>query len=209
MQTSVQDEPNSIHFVLRHGGILRARDLAERGFSRQRIKRLVDRGEIERLGRGLYSLPDAEITRHHSLAEVCKRAPHAVVCLASALQFHDLTTQSPAEVWILIDKYARAPHLNYPPLRVFRASGEMLTSGVEEHLIEGVTVLVTNVPKTVADCFKYRNKIGLDIALEALKESLRRTPGTKIRPTTREEIRRYARLCRVECVMQPYLEALS
>lgn len=189
--------------------MLRARDFVAHGISRQQLKRLTESGEIKRLGRGLYSLPDAEITRHHTLAEVCARVPHAVVCLSSALQFHNLTTQSPAEVWILIGRYARAPRLDYPPLRVFRASGETLSAGVEERCIEGVTVRVTNIPKTVADCFKYRNKIGLDIAIEALKESLRRDPLTGTRPTTREEIRRYARICHVERVMQPYLEALS
>ena len=209
MGITLERNPTSVQELLRQNGILRARDFALRGISRQQLKRLTDSGEIERLGRGLYSLPDAEITRHHTLAEVCTRVSHAVVCLSSALQFHNLTTQSPAEVWILIDKYARAPRLDYPPIRVFHASGEALAAGVEEHCIEGVKVCVTNVPKTVADCFKYRNKIGLDVALEALKESLRRNPSTKQRPTTREEIRRYARICHVDRVMQPYLEALS
>ena len=113
------------------------------------------------------------------------------------------------EVWISIDKYARAPRLDYPPLRIFHASGEALAAGVGEHCVEGVTVRVTNVPKTVADCFKYRNKIGPDVALEALKESLRRNPGSGQRPARREEIRGYARICHVVLVMQPYLEALS
>lgn len=205
----MERNPISVQELLRQNGILRARDFALRGISRQQLKRLTDSGEIARLGRGLYGLPDADITRHHSLAEVCTRVSHAVVCLSSALQFHNLTTQSPAEVWILIDKYARMPQLDYPPLRVFHASGEALIAGVEEHCVEGVTVRVTNVPKTVADCFKYRNKIGLDVALEALKEGLRRNPRTRLRPTTREDIRRYARICHVERVMQPYLEALS
>lgn len=209
MGTTLDSEPITVQDLLRRGGMLRARDFAVRGISRQQLKRLADSGEIERLGRGLYSLPDADITRHHTLAEVCARVSHAIVCLSSALQFYNLTTQSPAEVWILIDKYARAPKLDYPPIRVFRASDETLNSGVEEHCIEGVTMRVTGIPKTVADCFKYRNKIGLDIALEALKESLRRDPRTGQRPTTCEEIRRYARICHVERVMQPYLEALS
>jgi predicted transcriptional regulator of viral defense system len=209
MGTILERETISVLDLLRQSGMLRARDFTARGISRQRLKRLVDSGEIERLGRGLYSLPNTEITRHHTLAEVCARVSHAIVCLSSALQFHNLTTQSPAEVWILIDKEARGPKLDYPPLRVFHASRETLTAGVEEHCIEGVTVRVTNVPKTVADCFKYRNKIGLDVALEALKESLRRDLRTGRRPTTREDIRHYARICHVERVMQPYLEALS
>lgn len=189
--------------------MLRTRDFEAMGYSRQQIKRLADRGEIQRIGRGLYSLPGAELTRHHSLAEVCKRVPQAIVCLSSALQFHNLTTQSPVEVWILLGRTMRTPTLDYPPLRVFRASGEALTAGIEEHRIEGVPVRVTNIAKTVADSFKYRNKIGLDVAIEALKESLRRNPQTGQYPCTREELRRYARICRVERVMQPYLEALS
>jgi predicted transcriptional regulator of viral defense system len=194
---------------LQPSGMFRTRDFEALGYSRQQVKRLADRGEIERLGRGLYRLPGAELTQHHSLAEVCKRVPQAAVCLSSALQFHNLTTQSPVEVWILLERTARTPSFDYPPLRVFRASGEALTAGIEEHLIEGVTMRVTNIAKTVADCFKYRNKIGLDIAIEALKESLRRDPHTGKRPSTREDLRRYARICRVERVMQPYLEALS
>lgn len=209
MRAALESDPISVQDLLRQGGMLRARDFAAQGISRQQLKRMTESGEIERLGRGLYSLPNTEITRHHTLAEVCARVSHALVCLSSALQFHNLTTQAPAEVWILIDKVARVPKLDYPPLRVFRASGETLTAGVEEHIIEGIIVRVTNIPKTVADCFKYRNKIGLDVAIEALKESLRRDPRTGQRPTSREEIRRYARICHVERVMQPYLEALS
>src|ERR1043166_4509334 len=115
MPTVAPRDRLSVQDLLLREGILRTRDFAARGISRQQLKRLADRGEIARLGRGLYSLPDAEIPRHHSLAEVCKRVPHAIVCLSSALQFHNLTTQSPAEVWILIDRYARAPRLDYPP----------------------------------------------------------------------------------------------
>jgi predicted transcriptional regulator of viral defense system len=209
MNTSADIQDNQVQEWLRQTGILRTRDFEAMGYSRQQLKRLVDRGEIERLGRGLYSLPDAELTQHHSLAEVCKRVPQAIVCLSSALQFHNLTTQSPVEVRILLERTARTPTFEYPPLRVFRASREALTAGVEEHMIEGVSVRVTNIAKTVADCFKYRNKVGLDIAIEALRESLRRNPQTGQRPYTREELRHFARICRVERVMQPYLEALS
>jgi len=209
MKAIPETDPVSIHELLRQNGILRARDFALKGVSRQQLKRLTDSGKIARLGRGLYGLPDAEITRNHTLAQVSTRVLHAVVCLSSALQFHNLTTQSPADVWIMIDRYTRAPRLDYPPVRIFYASGEALTAGVDEHHIEGVIVRVTNVPKTVADSFKYRNKIGLDVALEALKESLRRDPRTGQRPTTREEIRHYARICHVDRVMQPYLEALT
>lgn len=184
-------------------GILRARDLARHGFSRQRIMRLTERGELTRVGRGLYSRPDATVTENHTLAQVCARVPHGVICLASALQFHTLTTQNPWQVWVLIEKGARDPQMDYPPLNVIHASGEAFSAGVEEHEIEGVTVRVTNVAKTVADCFKYRNKIGLDVALEALKECLQE------RRVDRTSIRHYARICRVERILRPYMEAFS
>src|SRR5437879_5273648 len=130
MNTSVGIRNNLDWQALRRAGMLRTRDFEAMGVSRQQVKRLAERGEIERLGRGLYRLPDAELTQHHSLAEVCKRVPCAIVCLSSALQFHNLTTQSPAEVWILLERTARTPTFEYPPLRVFRASGETLTAGI-------------------------------------------------------------------------------
>ncbi len=209
MQTTENRPGNSAHRSLPPSGILRTRDFEALGYSRQQVKRLSERGEIERLGRGLYRLPGVEFTPYHSLAEVCKRVPMAVIGLSSALQFHNLTTQSPVDVWILLQSAARTPTFTYPPLRVFRASGEALSAGIETHTIERVETHITSIAKTVADCFKYRNKIGLDIALEALKESLRRSPRTGQRPCTREELRHYARICRVERVMQPYLEAIA
>ena len=190
-------------YVLPNDGLLRARDLTQQGLSRGQIMRLTQQGELVHVGRGLYSRPNADVTENHTLAQVCARVPQGVVCLASALQFHNLTTQNPWQVWLLIESHARAPQMDYPPLRLMRASGEAFIAGVAEQEIEGVTVRVTNVAKTVADCFKYRNKIGLSIALEALKESLRE------RRTDRATIRHYARVCRVERVMEPYLAALS
>ncbi len=184
-------------------GILRVRDMAQQGISRQTIQRMTEEGELLRIGRGLYSRPDAVVTENHTLAQVCARVPHGVICLTSALQFHELTTQSPWQVWLLIERHARAPKLDYPTLRIMRASPEFLAEGVEEHKIEGVTVRVTNVARTVADCFKYRNKIGLAVAMEALRECLGE------RRTDRASLHRYARLCRVERVMQPYLEILA
>ena len=165
--------------------------------------RLTQQGELLHVGRGLYSRPDTTVTENHTLARVCARVPQGVICLASALQFHQLTTQNPWQVWLLIENHARAPQMPYPPLRILRAGGEAFREGVEEHQIEGVTVRVTNVAKTVADCFKYRNKIGIASALEALKEALWE------RRTDRATLHQFARLCRVERVMQPYLEALS
>ena len=170
---------------------------------------MLERGDLERLGRGIYRLPATEWTRHHTLVEVALRVPHGIICLTSALAFHDLTTQIPSEVHLMIERTARPPRLISCPIRLFRASGEALTAGIEEHQIEGVTIRVTSLPRTVADCFKYRNKIGLDIALEALKESLRRDPATDKPRCTRDELQRYAQLLRVQNVMRPYLEVLS
>ena len=136
------------------------------------------------------------------MAIVAKRAPGAIICLVSALLFHDLTTQLPGEIWIAIAESARRPRFGYPPLRVVRFSGKALTDGVETYPIEGVDVRVTSIGKTLADCFKYRNKIGMDVALEALREAWR---GRRV---TMDDMVRCARVCRVERVMRPYLEAL-
>jgi predicted transcriptional regulator of viral defense system len=184
-------------------GLLRVSELTRHGLSRGQIMRLTQQGELLRVGRGLYSRPDATVTENHTLAQVCALVPQGVICLASALQFHELTTQNPWQVWLLIENHARAPQMEYPPLRLMRAGGDAFTEGVLEQEIEGVTVRVTHVAKTIADCFKYRNKIGLSIALEALKEALVE------RRTDRTTLREYARLCRVEHVMAPYLEALA
>jgi predicted transcriptional regulator of viral defense system len=142
------------------------------------------------------------VTEHHGLALAAAAAPKAVICLLSALSFHQVGTQLPHEVWIALDRRSRRPSLRYPPLRVVRFGGETLTEGVETHRIEGETVRVYSVAKTIADTFKYRNKIGLDVALEALREAWR------ARRFTMDKIYRYARICRVERVMRPYLEAL-
>ena len=184
-------------------GVIRVRELEERGVSRKQIMLLAQQGHLVHVGRGLYSLPDAVITENHTLARVCARVPAGIICLASALQFHNLTTQNPWQVWLMIERHARAPSLEYPPLRIVRAGGEAFTAGIESHRIEGVSVHVTCLAKTVADCFKYRNKIGLNIAMEALKECLRE------RRIDRASLHTYARICRVERVMQPYLEALT
>ena len=145
----------------------------------------------------------AGVTEHHTLAEACVRVPHGVVCLLSALRYHDLTTQAPFEVWLAVETDKWRPVVDYPPLRIVRFSGAAFTEGVEEHLVEGVTVRVYGVAKTIADCFKYRNKIGLDVALEALRDVRDR------RLATNDALWRYAQVCRVANVMLPYLEALA
>ena len=184
-------------------GLIRPRDLDEWSLPRVALTRLVRQGRLERVGRGLYATPGRPASEHGSMAEVARKHPQAIVCLLSALRAHGLTTQSPFELWVAIPNKSRAPRIDYPPLRVFRFSGVGLTDGVEEHLIDGVVVRVTSVARTVADCFKFRNKIGLDVALEALREAW------AARRVTMDELWRYAVQCRVANVMRPYMESLS
>jgi predicted transcriptional regulator of viral defense system len=186
--------------LAREKGILRAKDADEAGIPRVVLTRLCRNGRLTRLSRGLYAPASGEVTEHHLLAEVSKKIPNAVICLLSALRFHGLTTQAPFEVWIAVDRKARKPHLSNIPLRVVRFSRVMRTFGVETQIIEKVPVRITTAAKTVADCFRYRNKIGLDVALEALRDYRRlRKSG--------DELWRAARACREVSVMRPYLEA--
>ena len=189
--------------LARESGIIRPRDLEAYGIPREYLRRLCDKGVLERQSRGIYTLRDAELTEHHSLMQACKRLPKGVVCLLSALRFHGFTTQAPFEIWMAIDRKARLPKAEGVSLHLVRFSGEALTEGVERHGIEGVEVSVYCPAKTVADCFKYRNKIGLDVALEALRECRRE------RRCTVDDLWRFAKICRVANVMRPYLEALS
>ncbi len=189
--------------LARSKGLIRPRDLAPLEISRVSLTRAVRSGQLERVGRGLYGLPGREVSAHGSLAEVARRIPKGVVCLLSALRFHGLSTQAPFEVWLAIENKALAPKLDYPPLRIVRFSGKAFTEGVEEHIVDGVTVRVTSVAKTVADCFKYRNKIGLDVALEGLRDAWQE------KRMTSDEIWRYAKVCRVANVMRPYLDSLT
>lgn len=188
--------------LVREAGVLRSRDLARHGIAREYLTRLTHAGMLERAGRGLYVLANAELTEHHSLAEAAKRMPSGIICLLSALRFHDLTTQAPFEIWMALDPATRRPRPSSPPLRIVRFSGRALTEGIEEHTIEDVHVRVFNPAKTVADCFKYRNKIGLDVALEALRETWRAHRATM------DALWHYAEVCRVATVMRPYLESL-
>jgi len=183
-------------------GIVRPRDIEAIGLPREYLIRLHRQGKLNRSGRGIYTVPDANITERHSYAEVAKRVPEAVICLLSALAFHGITTQSPPSVWIALRKGARKPVLPSPSLRIVRLSGPSLTEGIDNHQVEGVPVRVYSAAKTVADSFKFRNKIGLDVAIEALKDCLRQKKATV------NEIYRYAKLCRVSNVIRPYMEAL-
>ena len=190
-----------MQYVGKHG-IVRPRDIEAIGLPREYLIRLHRQGKLNRSGRGIYTVPDANVTERHSYAEVAKRIPAAVVCLLSALAFHEITTQSPPSVWIALRKGARKPVLPSPSLRIVRLSGPSLTEGIENHQVEGVPVRAYSAAKTVADCFKFRNKIGLDVAIEALKDCLRQKKASV------NEIYRYAKVCRVSNVIRPYMEAL-
>lgn len=189
--------------LVKKAGILRSRDLQEHGIPRLYLRMAATEGAITRVGRGLYVARGSQPTEHHSLARASKRVPHGVVCLLSALRFHDLTTQSPFQVWLAISDKARLPKTDMPPLRIVRFSQKALSYGVQAHRIEGVGVRIFSPAKTVADCFKCRNKIGLDVALEALRECRRK------RRATSDEIWQAAKVCRVANVIRPYLESLS
>jgi predicted transcriptional regulator of viral defense system len=161
-----------------------------------------DEGIVERLSRGVYRLTELKPLGNPDLVSITVRIPKGVVCLISALAFHEITTQVPHQVYIAIDRYSRPPKIDFPPIRVFRFTGEAYEGGVETHEIEGVQVSVYCPEKTIADCFKYRNKIGFDVALEALK-LYRERIGFKV-----DDLMHFARVCRVEKVMRPYLEAI-
>jgi len=189
--------------IAKSAGPIRPRDLDRYGIARKYLNLLFHKGLLNRVDRGLYACPDADVSAHVGLAQVAKRVPGGVICLLSALQFHEIGTQSPHEIWVAIDPKARRPRVSYPPLRIARFSGEALAKGIEQHRIEGVRVKIYNPAKTVADCFKFRNKIGLDVAIEALRDCLRS------KKCTRAQLWQYAEICRVTKVMRPYLEAVS
>ncbi|PJF29483.1 MAG: transcriptional regulator [Phototrophicales bacterium] len=188
--------------LIRAKGIIRPRDLTEHGIARQYLQILCEQGIIERIGRGLYAFPN----RHHehmALIEVAQRAPNAVISLLSALQFHRLTTQLPFEVWLSIEGTSWKPQINYPPIHVVRFSGDAFHYGIETHILHGVSVKIYGVAKTIADCFKFRNKIGLDVALEALQQAIRE------KRVTIDEIWSASKVCRVHNVIRPYLQVIA
>lgn len=184
-------------------GVVRARDLNERDIPAVILTRLVKSGQLARLSRGVYALPARRLSEKHQLAEIATRSPTAVFCLLTALRFHDFTTQNPHELWIALPNKSRTPRIDHPPLRTVRFSGAALTLGVEIHAVDGVPVRVYSIAKTVADCFKFRHKIGLDVALEALRECRRGKRATS------DELWRFAKVCRVANVMRPYLESIT
>lgn len=188
--------------LLKASGMLRLKDFMACGIGPETLARLVRGQQVKRPARGLYQLADAPVEAHHALAEAAVLVPKGVICLLSALQFHELTLRMPSAVWMAIDRTTWRPTLAYPLIRFVRFGGPTLTEGVECHLIENIEVPVYNPAKTIVDCFRYRNKIGLDLALEGLREGLRR------RCCTPDQLWRYAQIARVWSVMRPYVEAL-
>jgi predicted transcriptional regulator of viral defense system len=185
-------------------GFITTRAAREQGIAPYALQRLTERGTLMRVARGIYALVDAPpITEHVTLIEACLRVPAGVICLLSALRFHDLTTQIPHAVWMAIDRKARRPTVEYPPLHIVRFSGPARTTGIETHIVAGETIRVYSIAKTVADCFKYRNTIGLDVAIEAL------TDAWKGRRTTIDALWKSAKIDRVAAVMRPYLESVT
>lgn len=188
--------------LLKARGMLRLKDFVAAGIGPETLARLVREQAVVRPARGLYQLPDTDVDAAHSLAEAAVRVPKGVVCLVSALQYHGLTLQMPSVVWMAIDRAAWRPRIDHPPVRFVRFSGSALTEGVERHRIENIDVPITDPARTIVDCFRYRTKIGLDVAMEGLREGLRR------RRCTPDELWRYASKARVWSVMRPYVEAM-
>jgi len=189
--------------LAREKGTLRAVDVDKIGIPRIVISRLNAEGKLERIDRGIYRLPDLVSSENESLVLIATRVPQAVFCLLSALQFHELTTQLPRQVWIAMPRGSHVPKIEYPPIRMIQISGEAYTAGVEVHEYDQVKIRVYGIAKTIADCFKHRNKVGIDVALEALKD-VRSQKKISI-----DEIWKYAKICRVANVMRPYLEAIE
>ena len=188
--------------LLRAKGMVRARELAQIGVAGETLQQLLRRGVLVRIGRGLYAAPNRALTEHDQLAQLAIKHPRVVFCLLTALQIYGLTTQAPHEVWVAISPNARAPQVEYPRLRVVRVSDPDIQ--IEQISLDGVVrIPVTSAAKTVVDCFKFRNKIGLDVALQALKDAWRQ------KKVSMDDLWESAQLCRMTNVMRPYLECLE
>lgn len=199
LDPKMKERPEKI--FRKHGGQLRMSEAIKQGITRYMLYSLRDRGVIEQVSRGIYRLMDLPPISNPDLVAVSLRSPNAVICLVSALAYHDITTQIPHVVFVAVSRDSRRPSLDHPPIQVHRFSNEAYKSGIEEHPIDGVPVKIYSPEKTLADCFKFRNKIGMDVVLEALKLYKTR------KKYNLGELLRYANICRVEKVMRPYLEA--
>ncbi len=197
------DRKTQVLKIAKRKGVIRASDLKTLGISRNYLYSLNREGKLQKLARGLYELPDNQITEHSTLIEVMKRVPNAVVSLISALNFYDLTTQLPHEIWITVPRGAWRPKIEYPSLNLTYASMDIYSYGIRKIKINGVEIRVYSPAKTIADCFKFRNKIGLDIAIEALKKAW------ESKKVSMDELTKAARVCKVAKIIQPYLEAIS
>lgn len=201
-QSSATQEQAVLKLAHRRG-LLHARDIVALGVPTVVLTRLARAGKLTRTGRGIYVLPDRPASAHRSLAEVSLRAPRGVICLLSALRVHEIGTQAPFEVWLALPPGVLPPRLDSPAIRVVRMSGGSMSNGIKRIAVDGVKVPVFDVEKTIADCFKFRNKIGLEVALEALRE------GWRERKVNMDSLWKYAKLNRVANVMRPYLEAMT
>lgn len=202
MRKPTASRKGRLQAAARAAPVIPARTLAKLAVHPQEISRLVERGEIRRIGRGRYVLATSELSENVGLALVATAAPRAVICLLSALRFHQIGTQAPHEIWVAIERGTTRPRIDFPPVKTSIFSATAFEFGIERHVIDGVSVRIYSAAKTVADCFKYRNKIGVDIALEALREGLR------AKKFTRNAFWSAASVCRVTAVARPYLEAL-
>lgn len=189
--------------LARRSGAIRLRDAMERGIHPEVLRRLVATGQLVRPARGIYALPERDVSEHADLAQAAMRVPGGVICLLSALNYHQIGTQLPHEVWMMIARRSHRPRVEHPPMRFIGASGPSLTEGIESATIDGQTVKIFNPAKTVVDCFRYRRHVGLDVALEAMRDALRK------RRCTPDAIARCAAKCGVGSVVRPYLEAVA
>jgi len=188
--------------LLSEKGLVRMREFSDVGVGAETVARLVRDGEVERVARGLYQLSDAMPDPQHNFAEASALVPKGVICLTSALQYHEMTLQMPSAVWMAIDRTGWKPKVEYPPIRFVRFGAKAMSEGIKRHQIDGVAVPIFEPAKTIVDCFRYRNKIGLDIALESLREGLR------AKRVTPDQLWKFARSARVWTVMRPYVEAM-
>jgi len=201
-RTATEPYQRARNIFRKHGGVLCTKEAIEAGIHPRTLYAMRDEGVIEKLARGLYSLPASEPLANPDLVTVAKKIPKGVICLISALAFHEITIQVPHEIHVALPRNAQEPRLPYPPIRVFEFSEQAFEIGIETHTLDGVPVRIYDAEKTLADCFKYRNKLGLDVAIEALRLYVE-NGNLKV-----DAIMRYARACRVANVMKPYLEAI-
>lgn len=188
--------------LAREKGVVRARDIQKMGASRTMLPYLAKKGLLRRIARGTY-VPADYVPESESFIEIAATVPHGVICLLSALQFHEITTQIPMEGWVAVERGKHVPRSDRLPLRIFKFSGKAFSEGIEEHVSSGTTIKVYSPAKTVADCFKFRNRIGSDVAREALRDAIRQNKAT------RDDIWYYSKSCRVNGVLAPYLEMVS